>query len=184
LPTRTVREDVVRAHVNLLDSRPAGAEPRDHLLVDPPELPLRDQLPTHRILVRHDRDAVPRPGQVRDRAHGPVEELEMLGGPDVSGPPAVDHAVPIEEPRGAPRAGLSARISSSTSRSTAASGGSPKSRNPPGRFQYPCENPRFAFTIRTSWPRTIAASATRRGIVMYTAFFTRSSTSEREKRSS
>src|SRR6266540_5595217 len=99
LPTRAIRQHVVRAVVHLGDADARLPEPRNHRCVDASELSLREQLPAGRILVRHDRES---PSAVLQEPH-PIDrarqELELVRRPHVAGPPAVDHTVPVEERR-------------------------------------------------------------------------------------
>src|SRR5437870_1157525 len=74
-------------------------EGRKHAIVDPPELPLRDQLPSGGVLVRHDHQA---PALLLEEAHArnrTGQELEMIGRADVSRSSAIDQTVTIEVDR-------------------------------------------------------------------------------------
>ena len=78
---------------------------REHPIVDLRELRLCEQFPPRGILVRHDHElptVVLEQTQAVDRAR---QESELVRRPHVPGPPAVDHAVSIEENRGLVRTG-------------------------------------------------------------------------------
>src|SRR6266704_1703568 len=99
LATRAVREHVVRAIVDLRDLHARLPEPREHPIVDLRQLRLREQLPSGGVLVRHDHEL---PTTILKQPHAlnrTGQELELVRPPYVPGPPAVDHAVSIEEHR-------------------------------------------------------------------------------------
>src|SRR5437870_2363315 len=99
LPARAIRQHVVRAMVDLGNPDVILPEGRKHAVVDPHELPLRDQLPSGGVLVRHDHQA---PAVLLEEAHArnrTGQELEMFGRADVSSSSAIDHAVTVEEDR-------------------------------------------------------------------------------------
>src|SRR6266705_4199845 len=99
LAARAIRQHVVRTVVHLGDADARFLELRDHRCMDPGELSLREELPSGRILIRHDRES---PSAVLQEPH-PIDrarqELELVRRPHVARPPAVDHPVPIEEGR-------------------------------------------------------------------------------------
>src|SRR5207249_5884419 len=90
---------MVRAMVDLGNPDVILPEGRKHAVVDPHELPLRDQLPSGGVLVRHDHQA---PAVFLEEAHArnrTRQELEMFGRADVSRSSAIDHTVTVEEDR-------------------------------------------------------------------------------------
>src|SRR2546427_11109661 len=101
LPAGTVRENVMRAHIDFLDPGAHCREAGHHLVVDPPKLALGDQLPSDGVLIRNDRDAESRAVQVRDRLRRPGQEFEVFRRAHVPGPAAVDDPVSVEEHDGA-----------------------------------------------------------------------------------
>src|SRR5207249_6401410 len=71
----------------------------EHPIVDLRQLRLREQLPPGGVLVRHDHEL---PTTILKQPHAlnrTGQELELVRPPYVPGPPAVDHAVSIEEHR-------------------------------------------------------------------------------------
>src|SRR2546430_6674676 len=97
LAARAVREDLVRTIVDLRNPHAFLLQCGEHRRVNPIELPLGQEFPARRVLVRHDREA---PAGVLQEPHAidrSREEFELIGAADVPGPSAGDHAVPIEE---------------------------------------------------------------------------------------
>src|SRR6266705_1074662 len=99
LAARAIRQHVVRTVVHLGDADARLLEPRDHRCMDAGELSLREQLPSGRILVRHDHEPPPILLQKPHPIERARQELERVRRPHVARPPSVDYPVPVEERR-------------------------------------------------------------------------------------